>query len=349
VVQACRCWVAWGHQVDLLCAGFPGAAPEETIEGVRCIRGPNEYLFNWWALGKIRELDKKKYDIIVEFISKVPCFLPWRIKSTPLAVMIPHLFGKTAFIELPWPMAAYAYALEQPIPQVYRRCPFWALSNTTAADLVARDIPLKQIEVIYPGVDEGLLHPPSRAKKTSFPSILYIGRLKKYKRIDLIITATAKLLPRFPDLHVYLVGKGDYEPELRRQVAALGVEKAVEFTGFVSKERRRELLQAVWLGVQASTIEGWGLGVFEAGACGTPTIATNVPGLSESVRDGETGILVPSGDAEALATQIAKVLSDAALREKLGATAREWVSRFSWEEMARKSLKFLENAAGQRP
>lgn len=347
VQQTAKRWVAGGHPTDLLCAGFAGAPREETIEGVRVLRGPNEYVFNWWAPLKARSLGLRRYDVILEYISKVPCFVPVFVKSTPTAVMIPHLFGKTAFAELPWPLAAYAYALEQPIPRVYRHCPFWALSKTTAEDLIARGITRERIEIIYPGFNEDLLQPDPRATKTPFPSVIYVGRLKKYKRVDLIISATAKLLSKFQDIHLFIVGTGDHEPRLRQQIAALELGEAVELCGFVSEARKKELLQMAWVGAQTSTIEGWGLGVIEAGACGTPTVASDSPGLRESVRHDEAGFLVSHGDVDALTGQLARLLGDAQLREKMGAAARAWAKQFSWEGMARRSLKFLEKAAGK--
>jgi glycosyltransferase involved in cell wall biosynthesis len=347
VHQTARYWAAWGHQVDLLCAGYDGAAREETIDGIRVLRGPNEYVFNWWAPFKTRALGPRQYNVILEYISKVPCFIPAFVSGAPTAVMIPHLFGKTAFAELNWCMAAYAYGLEQPIPCVYRHCLFWALSKTTAEDLHRRGIPPERTEIIYPGFNEELLKPHPLVAKTPFPSLVYIGRLKRYKRVDLIINATAELRAKFPDIHFFVVGTGDHERELRRQAASLGLETAVEFCGFVSETRKKELLQMAWAGAQTSTIEGWGLGVIEAGACGTPTVASDSPGLRESVRDGETGILVPHGDVGALTDAISRLLADGGFREKMGAAARDWAKRFSWEEMARRSLQFLERAAGR--
>jgi glycosyltransferase involved in cell wall biosynthesis len=106
-------------------------------------------------------------------------------------------------------------------------------------------------------------------------------------------------------------------------------------------------MQMAWIGAQTSTIEGWGLGVIEAAACGTPTVASDSPGLRESVRDGETGILVPHGDVEALQNKMSSLLADTALRETMGTAARAWARQFSWKEMAHHSLQFLERAAGK--
>jgi len=244
-------------------------------------------------------------------------------------------------------MAAYAYGLEQPVPFVYRKSLFWALSKTTAEDLYSRGIPPERTEIIYPGFNEELLRPDPRVAKTPFPSLVYVGRLKRYKRVDLIISATAKLQKKFPDIHFFVIGTGDHEKELRQQAVSLGLEKSVEFCGFVSEARKKELLQMARVGTQTSTIEGWGLGVIEAGACGTPTVASDSPGLRESVRNGETGMLVPHGDVGALTDAIARLLADDGFREKMGAAARQWARRFSWEEMARQSLRFLERAAGK--
>lgn len=313
------------------------------MDGVRVLRGPNEYLFNWWVPLKIRAIGAGQYDIILEYISKVPCFIPLFVRHTRVAVMVPHLFGKTAFDELPWPLAAYTYALEQPIARVYRHSSFWALSESTAADLRARGIANDRITIIYPGFDEELLRPIA-VEKTSQPSLIYVTRLKRYKRVDLPIAAVARLRAEFPGLRLFVTGRGDHEAELRQLATSLGVADAVEFTGFVTEERKHELLQQAWLGVQTSTIEGWGLGVIEAGACGTPTVASNSPGLCEAVRDGETGVLVPHGDINALVAALRRLLTNHSERRRLGANAREWARQLSWEREAERALTFLREA-----
>ena len=347
VAQLCRRWAAWGHAVTLLCSGYRGAPREEMMDGVRVIRGPNEYIFNWWAPLKVRAMGPNRHDIILEYISKVPCFIPAFVHHTHVAVMVPHLFGKTAFNELPWPLAAYAYMLEQPISSVYRHTRFWGLSKSTAADLCSRGIPSDHITVIPPGFNEELLKPIA-VEKTPQPSLIYVTRLKRYKRVDLPITAVARLRGEFPGLRLFVTGSGDHEPELRELAASLGVTEAVEFTGFVSEERKHQLLQQAWLGVQTSTIEGWGLGVIEAGACGTPTVASDSPGLCESVRDGQTGVLVPHGDIDALVAALRRLLADHTERHRLGANAREWAQQLSWDTMSEQALAFLREAMHQK-
>ena len=100
-------------------------------------------------------------------------------------------------------------------------------------------------------------------------------------------------------------------------------------------------LQAAWAAVQPSPKEGWGLTVVEAAACGTPVVATDAPGLRDSVRRDETGLLVPFADDAAMADALIRILTDSALRARLTGAAVEWASRFRWDECGRRSMNAL--------
>jgi glycosyltransferase involved in cell wall biosynthesis len=97
--------------------------------------------------------------------------------------------------------------------------------------------------------------------------------------------------------------------------------------------------------VQPSPKEGWGLTVVEAGACGTPVVAADSPGLRDSVRRDETGLLVRYDDDDALAAALVRVLRDAPLRERLGAAGIAWAARFTWPDCAARSLAALTSGA----
>ncbi len=101
--------------------------------------------------------------------------------------------------------------------------------------------------------------------------------------------------------------------------------------GEVSEEQKYEILKRAWIFVTTSIKEGWGLSVIEANYFGAPAIAYDVPGLRDSINNGETGLLIPSGDIEALANAIVKVLNDSGLRERLGQNAQSWASTFSYD------------------
>lgn len=347
VHQTAAYWVKWGHSVDILCAGFPGSEKEVMIDGIRCMRGPNEYMFHVWAPFKVLSLGQTHYDVILEYISKVPCLLPLFIHRTPVAVMIPHLFGRTIFEELPWTLSMAWCAYERMIPWVYRTSSFYVNSQSTARDLRRRHIPAKRIRVIYAGLPEDLFIADPSVQKTPYPSIIAIGRLKQYKHVDYILQAVALLLPRFPTLRLRVVGRGEREQSLRALAQSLQIEHAVEFCGFVEESQKKRMLQESWVGAQTSSNEGWGLAVTEAGACSVPTVASDSPGLRESVHDGETGFVVEHGNINLLAEKIAVLLTNQDLRSSMGRAAHLFATEFSWEKTAAQSLQFLEESLAQ--
>src|SRR5205823_6611711 len=162
------------------------------------------------------------------------------------------------------------------------------------------------------------------------PTGLALGRVEPYKRVDLLVDAVAAL----PGVRLVVAGSGTGLGAVRARVAAGDVEDRVEVRGAVDEEEKVRLLQTAHVVASASEKEGWGLTVLEAAACGTPAVATDVPGLRDAIRDGETGLLVPSGDVAALSHALGRVLGDPALRARLGTAAIRLAARFDWDATA---------------
>ena len=101
-------------------------------------------------------------------------------------------------------------------------------------------------------------------------------------------------------------------------------------------------LNQMSVAVNCSAKEGWGLTVIEANACGVPVVASDVPGLRDSVVDEKTGLLYEYGNIEQLAQKIALILRDENLRNRMRMDALEWGRSFNWEESAKKMIGFLE-------
>ena len=142
-----------GHRVDLVTSGWPGAAARTELDGMQVYRTGGRHSFALRGRGAVRaRLRTTGYDVLVEDINKLPLFLA-RLTPLPVCVIVPHLFGSTAFAEAIWPMAAVVWAAERPIPRAYRRAGFHAISESTRDDLVERGVPRDRIDVIYPGVD----------------------------------------------------------------------------------------------------------------------------------------------------------------------------------------------------
>jgi glycosyltransferase involved in cell wall biosynthesis len=233
---------------------------------------------------------------------------------------------------------------------VYRRAGFHAISESTRDDLVRRGVAPGRIRVIHPGIDAVRYAPAPGLDRTDPPTFLYVGRLKRYKGVEVAIRALALAHRRRPDLGLDIAGTGDDLDRLKGLAASLGLESAVRFHGFVTEERKRELFRTAWANLFPSPKEGWGLTVMEAAACGTPSLASDSPGLRDSVRHEATGFLVPHGDAASLAARMLELAGDRALVERLGAEARRHALSWSWDDAAAATESHLtELAAGSGP
>jgi glycosyltransferase involved in cell wall biosynthesis len=322
---------ARGHDITLLCGGWPGCPPEAHLDGMRVVRVGTRYTFPFLAARAWRErFAGRGFDALVEDINKVPLYTP-RWGTTPVVAVVPHLFGGTAFQEVPAPLAAMVWLAERPIPHVYRGIPFEVISESTADDLVARGVSRASIEVIYCGIDS-VGYTPLMGTRSPTPLFAYLGRLKRYKRVDLIIQAFAKLAD--PTARLEIAGAGDHRPTLERMVQSLDLGDRVRFLGRISDADKVALMRRAWALALTSPKEGWGITNLEAAACGTPVVASNSPGIRESVRDGETGYLVRHGDVEALTAAMSRLVMSPDLVDALGAAGRRFAEQFTWERSA---------------
>jgi glycosyltransferase involved in cell wall biosynthesis len=323
---------ARGHEVVLLCGGWPNCPPRVTMKGVEIHRVGTRQSFpflarRYWE----RHLRQREFDVLFEDINKVPLYTT-RWGARRVVGVVPHLFGGAAFQELNPVLATAVWLAERPLPWMYRHVPFQAISESTRDDLVARGFALEQVVVIPPGVSFEHYTPDASARSPQ-PTFAYLGRLKKYKGVDLVIRAFAKL--DRSDAVLEIAGAGDYRPALERLVASLALDARVRFLGFVTEEEKLALLRRSWAVALASPKEGWGLTNVEAEACGTPVVASDSPGIRESVRHGETGFLVPHGDVAGMAAAFARLADSPALVAEMGAKARVFAESFTWDRCAR--------------
>jgi len=340
---------AAGHEVHLLCSGYDGAPVGATIDGMRVHRVATRYGFATAARGAFRRLAAAlRPDVVVEDVNKVPLYLPG-LWPGPFVLVVPHLFGTTAFRELPAPMAALVWAAERPMARGYARAAVHAISASTRDDLVARGFASEAIRVIYPGVDTARFAPEASVTREREPAFLYVGRLKRYKQVDTAIRALARVRASAPRPRLWIAGTGDDRSRLEREARRAGVADAVDFLGYVSEDRKLELYRRAWAVVLPSLKEGWGITNLEAAACGTPAVAADNSALRESVREGETGFLVPTGDAEAFAGALGRIAADAGLRGRLACGARAFAATFSWERAARETMDHLDGAVAAGP
>jgi len=341
-----------GHAVTLLASGWPGSAPRSVVDGIDVHRAGGRYTFPLHARRAFGRLGRGRFDVIIEDVNKLPLLTP-RWSKTPVVCLVPHLFGSTAFAQESWPVAATVWLAERAMPRVYGRTPIVVISESTADDLVDRGFEREKITVSHPGVDHAVCRPGPRgpgAERAPEPTLVYVGRLKRYKGVEVVLRAIALLARERPAERVRLIvaGRGDDAIRLEAVAAELGIEALVEFRGYVSESEKASLLRRAWANVYPSPKEGWGITNIEAAACGTPSLASDAPGLRESVVDGETGRLVPYGDVDAWAAAIAWLAARPDRVEEMGAAAEQFAAQFTWEDTARRIESVLRAAAATR-
>lgn len=342
VFEIFRRLAARGNDVTLLAANFPGGAREEMVQGVRVKRLANRYLYYFMVPWAARREAARGNDVVVDVLNKLPFLSPWFVPLPCLAI-VHHLFGTTAFRQVPFFIALVSWLMEKLIPLAYRRVPILAISPSTKADLVERGLDPSHIRVVPPGIDKAK-HQAVDDGIEREPIVLWIGRLEPYKRADLAIDAMTGVRDAVPAATLVVVGAGSAQASLEARARRQGLAHCVLFTGFVSEEEKIGWIRRAAVVVQTSEKEGWGMTVIEANVCNTVSVASNVPGLRDSVQDGVSGLLFEYGDRDGLVDALVRVLTDRDLRRRLLLGGKAWGERFGWDEVADDTAELIEDA-----
>lgn len=331
-----------GHRCTLLSSGFRGGAADEQADGYRIVRAGHELDFNFvvpFLYRRVARADPP--DVVLDDINKIPFFSPLWAKAPVLAI-VPHLMGTSVFREVNPVLATAVYASEWPVRPVYRNCHFEVISESTRAELIERGWEPGRVSVVHCGIDRETYAPDPAVRKSHEPSIVYVGRLKRYKSVDHVIRAMPRVRASLPTATLTIVGDGDGVESLRALAEREGLGDAVRFTGYVPLAEKRRLVQAAHVVVNPSFKEGWGLTNVEANACGTTCVAADSPGLRDSVLHDRTGLLYPYGDVAALAAALRRVLEDSALRTRLEAGGLDWAASLTWERCGDETLAIID-------
>jgi glycosyltransferase involved in cell wall biosynthesis len=211
-------------------------------------------------------------------------------------------------------------------------------------------LPREKIAVIHDGVDIETYRPLDSVEKQP-GSVLYVGNSEDRNKGARYLLEALHLLKGSLDFHLTLVDRPREALDLTpRLVEEFGLEDQVTFSGRVSREELVQLYRRSELMVSPSLYEGFGLPAAEAMACGVPLVATTAGAFPEVIDDGVTGLLVPPGDATALADAIARLMSDAALRRRMGEAGRARIEdHFTWRQTALKTAALYEEIVAYRP
>lgn len=236
------------------------------------------------------------------------------------------------------------------LPRVFRRAAaLIAVSPVSMVQATGRAV------LVPPGVDVSTFRPPAGEQGGHRPpTILFVGRLEttsRWKGVHVLIDALALVAEHVPDVRLELAGDGDAVPWLRERAHAAGVEDRLVWHGSVGHDRLAELYRQAWVVALPSLTdsESFGMSLVEAMASGTPVVGSRVGGIPFVVRDGVDGVLVPPGDASALATALVSLVRDPDRGRAMGRAGREAAElRWSWTHQEHRMLAVLRSAAGPR-
>jgi glycosyltransferase involved in cell wall biosynthesis len=324
---------ARGDRVRLLCGGPSAERQYEVIRSggtySQFLRAPVAY---WRRL--------RDSDLVVEVCNGMPFLTPiWC--SRPKICLVNHVHTELWRMMFPRPVAALGQFAESTVmPWAHRDNLFLTVSNSTADALREIGVADDRIRQICNGV----MQPDPLTPRSPEPFFLALGRLTEYKRVDMLL----RLWERVRHVvggKLFIVGDG---PERARLEALAGQD--VIFTGRVSEEEKHRLLCSAWLLLHPALIEGWGIVITEAAIRGTPAIGFNVPGLRDSVVNGQTGLLVKNEGQ--FASAWASLALDRQRTEAMGIAARDRAERQHWSAAVEGFAEVADEAldrAGRRP
>lgn len=206
-------------------------------------------------------------------------------------------------------------------------------------------IPCERIHVVSNGIDTSVFRPApdppdglGAGSTHNLCRLLYAGRLHPRKGVMHLLYAFSLAIRSNPALRLRIAGSGIQADALHRECEKLGLLNLVEFSGLLSAAELAEAYRCADIVCIPSLQEGQGIVALEAQACAKPVIATQTGGLTEIVKDRQTGILVPPGDIQALAGAILELAGDDSLRRALGSNAAQWAQAFAWENVLSKAV-----------
>jgi glycosyltransferase involved in cell wall biosynthesis len=320
-----------GHEVTYLTSSYPGAPRRECRDGVKIVRlGKPELLA--WRMHTYYRRRGEHFDLVYEEAiggARIPF-------CAPLYVQQPLL---TAWYQVNRPLFIQQYGrwlgeslslLEKWVARLHRKAYIIALSQDRRKDLLDLGFRPEQVFVVPPVGIDGLPpnHQPPACRQ---PLIVWLGKIRRYKRIDHAIYAMRRVAPICPEASMVIAGRQDdarYENWLRHLVRVLGLNERVHFALNLPEEEKFRLLAEARALILPSPIEGFGIVILEANACGTPAVVSEgVP--EDAVIDGYNGLRAPFGDVDALAAGLVQLLRDEPLFRTVSRNATEHVRKFS--------------------
>ena len=323
--EMARGLAARGAQVCFVTARAPGQSRRDRRDGIPVVRLGGRFtvyprVLLWLAA------HRRSFHIVLDCQNGIPFFTPLVLpRRVPVLCVMHHVHTAQFGVHFPAWMAWAGRLLEGPAARLaYRRQACVAVSPSTVAAMRDR---LRWTGDIYLIPNGSPRVEPLTSTPREPARLVWVGRLVAHKRAELVLPVAER------GFGIDVIGRGPAGAVLAETIGSVpGLAEAVRLHGFLADRDKRDIVSGSLLHLNTSQGEGWGLCVLEAAALGVPTVAYDVEGLRDAVRDGETGWLVKDGEELAdVVERAAKELADQARREQVAARCRDWAARLSWD------------------
>jgi glycosyltransferase involved in cell wall biosynthesis len=313
-----------GYEVTLFTSEYEGCLAEEIIDQVRILRKGGKYtLYN--EARRYCKLHEKSFDMIVDEINTRPFLTPKFVSNMPIIALFHQMAREFWFYETKFPLSYLGYYyLEKKWLSHYKNIPTVTVSESSKKDL--EELEFNKVYLVPEGCSVEPLEKLS--EKELRPTLIFVGRLKKVKLPHHALKAFSLIKRSIPDSQMWIVGEGYMKESLDRTSIP-----DVSFFGKVDNEKKYSLMKRAHLLLVPAVREGWGLVVTESNAMGTPAIAYDIPGLRDSVKHGETGLLVKN-NPDNMAEAAISLLRDRSRLKELSENALHYSREFSWDKTA---------------
>lgn len=342
-------WTVLGHKVTIFSSIFPNSKKEEVVDGVRFVRAGHpdaRFLFSsvHFLAYKFYKKNPGKFDVVVDEAHGLPFFTPWYVKEKKV-VLICEVAGGL-WVKMFGPLFGLLGRFTEHIYLrfIYKNIPYFTISNSSQEELVREGVESKNITVLPMGIT--VPKEIKKTKKEKDPTLIFVGRLSKSKGVEDALGALNQASKKYVKIKLWIVGGGDkdYIKFLEKKAKSLNVSDRITFWGYVSQEKKFELMGKAHILLAPSLKEGWGLIVPEAGFVGTPAIGYDVPGLREVIKNHKTGYLTLSNNTSGLVKSINKILKSKSEYKKLSRAAKKLSLSYNWDNTAKVALKVIKES-----
>jgi glycosyltransferase involved in cell wall biosynthesis len=339
-----------GYEVTFVAAAFPGAAHEETLDGIHVIRLGG--IHSLWLTTFIRYMRRwrGRFEVVIAEGfggSRIPRLAPLYV-AEPMITEWHQIHRDLFAIQYPKLMNGPLNLLERLTAWVHRNTLVRAGTEEWKQAFPKIGFKPDNVFVVPVSIRDDWFHEPNGAGVTE-PNILWLGKLRRYKCPHHALEAMPEVLRHIQQAKLVIAGRRDdlaYESELRKLAERLGINDHVEFQFDLSEAEKRTLIRKSRILVMPSSVEGFGIVALEANACGIPVVASS--GVPEgAVRDGFNGLRYPFGDTSALAAGIVQLLEDADLYSRLSGNGVAHAELFSWSRVGPQFERVVARTAKQ--